>query len=236
MGRKENLKRYYEAHKEVLIEKSSKRRQENRVIYYGYAKTTFDSNNKFLDAIKLTAGCIDCGYREQAVALQFDHVFGSKKRELAAMKSYGKAVILEEVMKCEVVCANCHYIRTYARGQGTKALLRYVENQFAQLESNNRTRETAKLRRESNNRFLNSIKLTAGCSDCGYKGHPVALHFDHINGEKSWCVSEMKSFGKARILEEVEKCEIVCANCHAVRTHYEREQGAKSFQAYRECD
>lgn len=63
------------------------------------------------------------------------------------------------------------------------------------------------------------IKLERGCADCGYKAHPAALHFDHIEGsDKLLNVSQMSSRSEAVILNEISKCEVVCANCHAIRT------------------
>ena len=63
--------------------------------------------------------------------------------------------------------------------------------------------------------FLNEIKMARGCADCGYRQHPAALDFDHIDG-KERLVSFCKS--KAQALREIEKCEVVCSNCHRIRT------------------
>ena len=67
---------------------------------------------------------------------------------------------------------------------------------------------------------ISEIKMSRGCADCGYNAHAIALDFDHINDDKIDGVSRMVS--KRRpwrdVLAEVEKCEVVCANCHRVRT------------------
>lgn len=65
-------------------------------------------------------------------------------------------------------------------------------------------------------RWLDTYKLNAGCVDCGYKEHHAALHFDHVRGEKKLNVSFAKSIAQAKT--EIEKCEVRCANCHAVKT------------------
>ena len=55
------------------------------------------------------------------------------------------------------------------------------------------------------------------CVDCG-ETDPVVLEFDHL-GEKSFTVADgMKSKAWAAVLEEIEKCEVVCVNCHRRRT------------------
>lgn len=68
---------------------------------------------------KLAHGCADCGYNASAYALQFDHIRGEKKANVSDLirSDYTWSTILEEIDKCEVVCANCHAIRTKSRGQ-----------------------------------------------------------------------------------------------------------------------
>lgn len=68
---------------------------------------------------KLAHGCADCGYNASAYALQFDHVRGDKKANVSDLirSDYKWETVLEEIDKCEVVCANCHAIRTKSRGQ-----------------------------------------------------------------------------------------------------------------------
>ena len=68
---------------------------------------------------KLAQGCADCGYNTNAYALQFDHVMGDKKDTVSNLirSDYAWSTIKAEILKCEVVCANCHAVRTKARGQ-----------------------------------------------------------------------------------------------------------------------
>lgn len=68
---------------------------------------------------------------------------------------------------------------------------------------------------------VRDIKLKRGCADCGYNAHWAALDFDHLPGAaKVMDVAEMIRVSRplAAILAEIEKCEVVCANCHRVRT------------------
>jgi hypothetical protein len=67
----------------------------------------------WMDQYKLSTGCMDCGYREHPVALDFDHVRGQKMFNVCSAKSISAAE--EEAKKCDVVCANCHRIRTARR-------------------------------------------------------------------------------------------------------------------------
>ena|ERR1017187_8122758 len=67
--------------------------------------------------IKLSSGCVDCptGTVWPAECLDFDHVRGEKLFDVAACMSRTRDVILAEIAKCEVVCANHHRIRTQQR-------------------------------------------------------------------------------------------------------------------------
>lgn len=57
--------------------------------------------------------CIDCGFNDWRI-LQFDHVSGTKRNEISTMvtTAYSWQSILQEIDKCEIVCPNCHHIRT----------------------------------------------------------------------------------------------------------------------------
>jgi len=79
------------------------------------------------------------------------------------------------------------------------------------------------------------------CTDCRGRFHPAAMTFDHLPGTmKRGDVADLirrGCIGLARA--ELAKCEIVCANCHAVRTFLRREAarallGAKDSPAIAE--
>lgn len=58
--------------------------------------------------------------------------------------------------------------------------------------------------------------------DCGGEFHYAAMTWDHLPGsEKLFDIGSVigRSYSLKRVLAEIEKCELVCANCHAVRTH-----------------
>ena len=66
---------------------------------------------------------------------------------------------------------------------------------------------------------LSEIKEASGCTDCG-ETNPIVLDFDHLK-DKKYNVSRMihDGFSWAAIKKEIAKCEVVCANCHRIRTH-----------------
>lgn len=74
----------------------------------------------------------------------------------------------------------------------------------------------AKLRRKRNTEFLVNYLKTHPCVDCGEKDFLV-LEFDHRKN-KSDNVSNLMSYSINKILKEIEKCDVRCANCHRRKT------------------
>jgi hypothetical protein len=76
---------------------------------------------------------------------------------------------------------------------------------------------------------IDEIKLALGCKDCGFNSHPAALDFDHLPGfEKSDTVATLVGAGKLELaLAEIDKCEVVCANCHRIRTAERKQYSGK---------
>lgn len=75
-----------------------------------------------------------------------------------------------------------------------------------------------KRRRQDNINKLWDVKHNP-CKDCGLVD-PIVMEFDHIGDDKEHNVSRMVDDGYAwsKILQEIAKCEMVCANCHRRRT------------------
>lgn len=106
------------------------------------------------------------------------------------------------------------------RYQENKELFREKNSQW--YYKNKRTHQKlSKKYRENFQEKANAFKLSKGCIDCGYKKHPVALHFDHIHGEKVRQICDFRNWDLA--LEEVSKCVVRCANCHAIKTFENKE-------------
>jgi hypothetical protein len=67
--------------------------------------------------LKESRPCADCWGRFPAPAMQWDHLPGTEEVANVATLALGlcKERVLEEIGKCELVCANCHAIRTVSR-------------------------------------------------------------------------------------------------------------------------
>ena len=57
------------------------------------------------------------------------------------------------------------------------------------------------------------------CTDCGIQYPPYVMDFDHLRDKKFNISGAAGRAGPVSILEELAKCEVVCANCHRERTH-----------------
>lgn len=70
---------------------------------------------------KKIKGCTRCGYKANALALEFNHIdYTSKKRTVASLMYHSWKDIKTEVSKCEILCANCHQIETLEKNSPTK--------------------------------------------------------------------------------------------------------------------
>lgn len=67
---------------------------------------------------------------------------------------------------------------------------------------------------------MSSLKQDIPCTDCGQSFPPYVMHWDHLPGHEK--IDEIGSMVGSRrrdvILAEIGKCELVCANCHVMRT------------------
>ena len=71
---------------------------------------------------KSKLSCARCGFRHPA-ALQFHHWDSRKEFNVSSAVALGKSIkqIEKEILKCEVICANCHLIHHYDQHQEVRA-------------------------------------------------------------------------------------------------------------------
>lgn len=81
----------------------------------------------------------------------------------------------------------------------------------------------SKLARKRNRKFIDDFLNKNPCIDCGEKDI-IVLEFDHVLGIKinNICTAINNSWSIKKLKEEIEKCEIRCANCHRRITHLRR--------------
>jgi hypothetical protein len=168
--------------------------------------------------------------------MDFDHVRGKKKFSLSKSRNASsKMSIRREISKCDLVCANCHRDRTQRRlgdvrsdpelvliPESVPSAGQWDESDRTRVRIRVRVRVLRKKRRLETSEFIRSLKHEKICSDCNLS-HPYwRLDFDHRDSKtvNVSLIASRKHWGKERILEEVAKCDLVCANCHRLRTFY----------------
>jgi hypothetical protein len=164
--------------------------------------------------------CLDCGRTFAPNQMDFDHRDAASK---AFRLTSGGAMlrptsaILSEVAKCDIVCANCHRVRTQERHASRSASRPGV--------SRGLERKRDKWRAQA--RLLDQLR-DRPCADCRGRFPPCAMDFDHRDprAKRSAVTRLIGRAGDARILEEAAKCDIVCANCHRLRTLQRRSAGS----------
>jgi len=164
--------------------------------------------------------CRDCGGRFAPHQMDFDHRDQATKSFTlcagrAALKS--REQILVEVAKCDVVCANCHRLRS--RRQHRKWLATRAPAESPRIEGQRaRWRHRAEL--------LDRLR-SVPCADCGGRFAQCSMDFDHRDpSTKVKNVTSMIMGSIERMLAEAAKCDIVCSNCHRLRTFDRRTQPA----------
>ena len=86
------------------------------------------------------------------------------------------------------------------------------------------TRAKRKQRKRAIVAWYVELKSQLVCRQCG-EDHPACIQFHHPETsvkEMSVADAVRRGWGRTRILREIQKCEVLCANCHA--KHHAREQ------------
>lgn len=113
--------------------------------------------------------------------------------------------------------------REYNRAYYTSHRVALIQRNTAYYAAHPEHRErrlVANRRRARVFRYLLARQKRKPCSDCGIRYPPYVMEFDHVRGEKIADLSHMAHSRQAwgRVLAEIAKCNLVCSNCHAVRT------------------
>lgn len=126
----------------------------------------------------------------------------------------------------DAVCIICG--ETFQRRASTKKV--YCSSSCKDKARNEKYQEQKEARyaeRVARRDFARNVKMEKGCELCGYKEHPSALQFDHINPEdKRYTISQCISLSWETMIEEIGKCRVLCANCHSIHTHNQFEGGS----------
>lgn len=192
---------------EKLGQDFSNRKDMRKNTRQNISKRRYQRNRNFIYKAKLGKPCADCKLSFHPSAMQFDHIPGSKKAfSLSKMPSAGSLdLVQKEIAKCEIVCCNCHRLRTHFRNLTKRKNRSYPAREKLQDE-------------------VGRFKEENPCGVCSGFFKRWQLDFHHTYHEtKVASISSLiaNSASKEEIWQEIAKCRLLCANCHAIETAIE---------------
>ena len=118
------------------------------------------------------------------------------------------------------MCRTCHREAEWKRVQSPEAKKKNSARMREwRLANPERYSALLKTRRRKIFNWLAELKHQSGCTVCKNENEPVCLDFHHRDPTiKGFTVSRKLGGSKALVLEEIAKCDVLCANCHRIRT------------------
>ncbi len=154
----------------------------------------------FIHNYKKDKQCLICGFNKNTDILVFHHRNPENKEFKISQRNTSTIdVLTEEIKKCDLLCPNCHR-----------------ELHWNEMQNNlkeNVSETTIKKRKYQE--WFNELKKD-GCSKCGEKRFYV-LDYHHIENNKEHEIHKMVQTraAKKKMIEEIDKCILLCANCHS---------------------
>jgi hypothetical protein len=166
-----------------------------RVYKQKYKDKTKQYNRALAQQIKESNPCKICG-ETRFYCLDFHHRDPATKKDTICnliRHGYSTQIVKEEIDKCDIICSNCH------RKEHTNTY-KYLTKKA---------------------RYVLELKQKSLCSKCQLS-IPECLDFHHIDDNKTDGIGSMlrdKNISLEEIKSEIEKCIVVCSNCHR-EIHY----------------
>lgn len=160
---------------------------------------------KKLKAVEMLGGvCCKCGCSDLRV-IEFHHLDPTvKESAVATLRILSWPEIEKEIIKCVLLCKRCHFIEHCS---------------------------TNSIEEDSRYKISKNILLTfigkKECEKCGWSGNQAALQFHHEDpNKKEFLLSDIRIQSLAglqqHIIDEINKCCLLCANCHQLEHIDER--------------
>lgn len=217
VGKRERDNVRYQREKESILERR-RQKQQPIIAWYKHYKTTVH--------------CIRCGENDP-VCLHFHHRNRADKKSNIASYVFAASSLekfIAELHKCDVLCANCHAIEHWQESdkisdlEEQRAMLQNKLHDGTDLGWLKRRRIRNHLRQLETTLWFFRYKYTLQCQLCGL-GHPGCIQFHHRDkDEKKTEVSNLRQTSIKQLLCEMNKCDVLCANCHA-KLHWEERYG-----------
>ena len=112
------------------------------------------------------------------------------------------------------ICRSCdsEATRRWQRANPEKHRLNKSRSQKRNRPAANKRPSSAKIRA-----IIGAVK-DRPCKDCGQQYCPLVMEFDHVRGVKNFGLAKGLTKNVNVVIEEMDKCDVVCSNCHRFRT------------------
>ena len=105
-----------------------------------------------------------------------------------------------------------------------RSCVKYYQNKYYK-ENKDKFVSKMMIRKKTLNKFIVDIKIKSGCKVCG-ENHIATLDFHHRNPEdKKLDITRAvaNGWGIKRLQKEIDKCDVLCSNCHR-KLHWKERQ------------
>jgi len=185
------FKDYYQKNKVSLKENISQWQKENKEKVRSYKKKCKDTQKtklrELIQEIKYNSAC-SCG-ETATCCLEFHHL---RDKDALIARLVSNAVSTEklqsEISKCKIVCSNCHR-KIHCNKPSQNRMLKF--------------------------KLAYKIKCERGCHFCS-ENYYACLDFHHLKDKIDTIgnMTKQKQYTLEDVQSEIEKCIVVCSNCH----------------------
>jgi hypothetical protein len=172
-----------------------------------------ERNKSFQNKFKANIPCKDCGKVFEPYCMDFDHIpeRGKKYKNVSRMmlEDYPEDLILEEIKKCDLVCILCHNKRTHEinKEKYGNDIEKYYATKILNIKTIRKFKEKP-------------------CAICGNQYEHYNMQADHIDpSTKLYAICSLKNHKHQMLLDELEKCQVLCALCHRRKSILEQKEG-----------
>ena len=185
---------------------------------YERQRARVEFKQDFIKAYKNNAVCNKCGKSFISDCLDFHHKDPSQKEtDINSLihKQYSIDRLKTEIKKCELICGNCHTSLHRKDQNHYNVSDEEMKSLIKKSYPNSTPRQRIdRYKRFKSRRYVYRYKLKHKCR-CG-EDNPNCLAFHHIDVENK--IAEVSTLAKlghiTKLKAEIEKCEILCINCH----------------------
>lgn len=125
--------------------------------------------------------------------------------------------------KCKLEKDNCEFTKNSHYKSGLNHSCKKCHNEYTRshyLRNKSKYKARARSRETKLRGVIDQLK-NKPCMDCKAKFNPWQMDFDHVKGVKKFGIATISNglVSMKSLMEEIDKCDLVCANCHRQRTH-----------------